>query len=69
MSAGARMGVMFHGFPARFPFVASMNPCHCGHFGLPDRLCNCGLHQVQRYSGPVSRPILDRIGIQEEVGA
>ena len=34
-------------------------PCPCGYFGSPDRPCNCGMQQVQRYRGRVSGPILD----------
>ena len=50
-------------YPARFMLVAAMNPCPCGYFGSPDRACNCGMQQVQRYRGRVSGPILDRIDL------
>ena len=56
-------------YPARFMLVAAMNPCPCGYFGSPDRPCNCGMQQVQRYRGRVSGPILDRIDLHVEVPA
>lgn len=49
-------------FPADFLLAASMNPCPCGYY--PDRTrCKCSASAIQRYSGKISRPILDRIDI------
>jgi magnesium chelatase family protein len=56
-------------YPARFMLIAAMNPCPCGYFGSPDRPCNCGAQQVQRYRGRISGPILDRIDLHIEVPA
>jgi magnesium chelatase family protein len=56
-------------FPARFMLVAAMNPCPCGYSGDPVRPCSCGPHQVQRYRGRISGPILDRIDLHIEVPA
>lgn len=56
-------------YPARVMLVAAMNPCPCGYFGSPDRPCNCGPRQVQRYRGRISGPILDRIDLHIEVPA
>jgi magnesium chelatase family protein len=56
-------------FPARFMLVAAMNPCPCGYSGDPVRSCSCGPHQVQRYRGRISGPILDRIDLHIEVPA
>jgi magnesium chelatase family protein len=56
-------------YPARFMLVAAMNPCPCGYFGSPDRACTCAAHQVQRYRGRISGPILDRIDLHIEVPA
>lgn len=54
-------------FPARFQFVAAMNPCPCGWAGDPAGRCRCSREQIGRYRGRVSGPLLDRIDIQVEV--
>jgi magnesium chelatase family protein len=56
-------------FPARFMLVAAMNPCPCGYSGDPVRPCSCGPHQVQRYRGRISGPILDRIDLHSTAPA
>ena len=49
-------------FPAHFMLAAALNPCPCGYY--PDRSkCSCTEHQVRRYLGKISRPLLDRIDI------
>lgn len=54
-------------FPARFQFIAAMNPCPCGHLG--DARCRCTQEQVQRYRARLSGPLLDRIDMHIEVPA
>lgn len=54
-------------FPARFMLVAAMNPCPCGHFGDPERVCGCSPYQREKYRQKVSGPILDRIDLHIEV--
>lgn len=54
-------------FPARFQFVAAMNPCPCGYLGDPKGRCRCTAEQVQRYRARVSGPLLDRIDLHVEV--
>ncbi|MBA4175933.1 MAG: ATP-dependent protease [Leptothrix sp. (in: Bacteria)] len=57
-------------FPARFQFVAAMNPCPCGWLGAPARVgksCRCTPEAVARYQGKLSGPLLDRIDLQVEV--
>lgn len=54
-------------FPARFMFVAAMNPCPCGYLTHPEKVCHCTPNQVQRYMGKVSGPLLDRIDIHLDV--
>jgi magnesium chelatase family protein len=56
-------------FPARFQFVAAMNPCPCGYLGHPARACRCTPDQVLRYQARISGPLLDRIDLQIEVPA
>jgi magnesium chelatase family protein len=56
-------------FPARFHFIAAMNPCPCGWLGAPHRNCRCGPEQVSRYQGKLSGPLLDRIDLHVEVPA
>lgn len=56
-------------FPARFQFVAAMNPCPCGYFDSKEKDCKCTAHEVSRYKKKISGPLLDRIDIQLEVPA
>jgi magnesium chelatase family protein len=48
-------------FPARFMLVAATNPCPCGHAGDDRRQCSCSPPTLQRYSGKLSGPLIDRI--------
>lgn len=54
-------------FPARFQFIAAMNPCPCGYAGSTHRECQCSPEQIKRYKGKLSGPLLDRIDMQVEV--
>jgi len=54
-------------YPSAFLLLASMNPCPCGHYGTGK--CRCNQHEVDRYLGRVSGPLLDRLDIQCEVSA
>ncbi|VAW75359.1 AAA+ ATPase superfamily protein YifB/ComM, associated with DNA recombination [hydrothermal vent metagenome] len=54
-------------FPARFQFVAAMNPCPCGFHGDKEHDCRCSLLQVQRYRSKISGPLLDRIDLHVEM--
>ena len=53
-------------FPARFMLVCAMNPCKCGWYGYGDR-CRCTPHDVEKYLGKLSGPLLDRIDLYAEV--
>ncbi len=48
-------------FPARFQFIAAMNPCPCG---LDGEGCICADRDIARYRSRLSGPLLDRIDLQ-----
>ena len=53
-------------FPAHFIFVATANPCPCGHYGT-SKPCRCLPSDVVRYRRKLSGPILDRIDLYVDV--
>lgn len=54
-------------FPARFLFIAAMNPCPCGYHGDPHQSCTCTPRQVMQYQQKISGPLLDRIDLLVDV--
>ncbi|MFH1778787.1 MAG: YifB family Mg chelatase-like AAA ATPase [Candidatus Omnitrophota bacterium] len=54
-------------YPAKFMFVAAMNPCKCGLFGQLKSVCRCNPNEVYKYRSKISGPLLDRIDIHLEV--
>lgn len=54
-------------FPANFIMIAAMNPCPCGNFGTPDKVCVCPPGNLIRYRRKISGPIADRIDMWIEV--
>jgi magnesium chelatase family protein len=54
-------------FPARFMFVAAMNPCPCGYFGDGTGRCRCNRLAVERYRARLSGPLLDRLDLHVRV--
>lgn len=54
-------------FPARFQFIAAMNPCPCGYAGSRMDHCRCSAEQIKRYVGKISGPLLDRIDMHVDV--
>ena len=56
-------------YPARFQFVAAMNPCPCGYLGESSGRCRCAPPEIARYRARISGPLLDRIDLRVEVPA
>lgn len=54
-------------YPANFMFVASMNPCPCGYYGVKGKNCTCTPQAISKYMSKISGPLLDRIDICTEV--
>ena len=48
-------------FPADFLLVAATNPCRCGNYGDPVKVCTCSAADIARYRAKISGPVLDRI--------
>ena len=53
-------------FPAHFIFVATANPCPCGHYQTR-KDCTCTPHQINQYRRKFSGPIIDRIDLYADV--
>ena len=51
-------------FTAQFQLLVATNPCPCGNFGSPDRVCVCGARSVELYWKKFSSPLIDRIDIR-----
>ena len=51
-------------YPARFQFVAAMNPCPCGYHGDESGRCRCGPGDLERYRARLSGPLLDRLDLR-----
>jgi magnesium chelatase family protein len=51
-------------YPSTFLLLAAMNPCLCGYFGHPKRICTCSRRAVNSYRHRISGPILERIDLQ-----
>lgn len=56
-------------YPAKFMFIASMNPCPCGYYGSDVHECRCTMAEINRYLSKISHPLLDRIDIHIEITA
>ena len=54
-------------FPARFQWIAAMNPCPCGWAGVPERHCECSTAERRRYRRRLSGPLLDRFDLYVEL--
>lgn len=56
----------YENFPARFIFIAAMNPCPCGKYGSEER-CVCMPSVLASYQRKLSGPIVDRIDLWVKV--
>lgn len=54
-------------YPARFMFVASMNPCPCGYIYDSPQKCTCSSSAISKYRSRISGPVYDRIDINLKV--
>ena len=54
-------------FPACFILVAALNPCPCGNYFSPHKVCHCNQTKIRNYLGRISGPLLDRIDLHIEV--
>ena len=54
-------------YPCNILLVAAMNPCPCGYFNHPTKVCRCTDKKIYNYLNRVSGPLLDRIDIHVEV--
>lgn len=51
-------------YPAAFQLLMAANPCPCGNYGVPDKICLCSAHSVEMYWRKFSGPLLDRVDIR-----
>ncbi len=51
-------------FPAQFQLLIATNPCPCGNYGSPDKVCLCNMKSVEQYWKKFSSPLLDRVDIR-----
>jgi len=56
-------------FPACFILAAALNPCPCGNYFNPEKVCHCHPAKIKNYLGRISGPLLDRIDIHIDVPA
>ncbi|MFO7782387.1 MAG: ATP-binding protein, partial [Spirochaetia bacterium] len=54
-------------YPADFQLVLAANPCPCGYFGHPTRMCTCSMAEVTRYWKRLGGPLMDRIDVRVRV--
>ncbi|KAF8818533.1 YifB family Mg chelatase-like AAA ATPase [Rickettsia endosymbiont of Cardiosporidium cionae] len=50
-------------YPTKFQLIAAMNPCKCGYFSDPNKICTKAPKCAYDYQSKISGPILDRFDI------
>jgi len=53
--------------PCAFTLIAASNPCPCGNFGDPEKICKCSPSQIRKYQRKLSGPLIDRMDLMIEV--
>lgn len=51
-------------YPADFQLVMAANPCPCGNYGNPKKICLCSIKSVEQYWKKFSSSLLERIEIR-----
>lgn len=51
-------------YPADFQLLMATNPCPCGNYGVPGKLCLCSARSIEMYWKKISGPLLDRIELR-----
>ena len=51
-------------YPADFQLAMAMNPCPCGCYGSPDKICLDSARSIEQYWKKISDPLLDRVEIK-----
>jgi len=46
-------------YTSSFMLVASLNPCPCGFYGDPVKVCTCSSSQIVKYRSKISGPLLE----------
>lgn len=54
-------------YPCSVLLIVAMNPCPCGYYGHPNKICTCSKKIINKYLSRVSGPLLDRIDLHIEV--
>ncbi|ULQ59167.1 YifB family Mg chelatase-like AAA ATPase [Brucepastera parasyntrophica] len=54
-------------YPAAFQLIMAINPCPCGNFAAPGRVCICSPDIIQRYWKRLTAPLLDRVDLRIQV--
>ena len=54
-------------YPARFQFIAAMNPCRCGYLSDAERACNKAPRCAVDYQSKISGPLYDRFDMTIDV--
>ena len=54
-------------YPANFQLLMATNPCPCGNYGVPGKICLCSARSIELYWKKFSGPLLDRIDLRVAV--